>query len=82
MHDLPFPELVAQRPEIAVLRRERNRWLRREVDLTLGRAADEAAVREARTAHLVLTFALAVLEQRPAVVGSYADLTGPGRNES
>ncbi|MFG1643524.1 hypothetical protein ACGFMK_24790 [Amycolatopsis sp. NPDC049252] len=78
MPDRLFSEPVTPPPEVAALRRERNRWLRREANLILGRGrggADEAAAREARTAHLVLTYALAVIEQRPAVVGSFQDLT-------
>ncbi|WP_328457899.1 MULTISPECIES: hypothetical protein [unclassified Amycolatopsis] len=71
-----FSEPVMPQPEVAALRRERNRWLRREANLVLGHeGADEAATQEARTAQLVLTYALAVIEQRPAVVGSFQDLT-------
>ncbi|WIY00478.1 hypothetical protein QRX60_41540 [Amycolatopsis mongoliensis] len=76
MPDRPFPEPAAPQPEVAALRRERNRWLRREANLALGHdGADAAAAQQARTAHLVLTYALAVIEQRPAVIGSFADLT-------
>ncbi|MET8846064.1 hypothetical protein [Amycolatopsis sp. NPDC004625] len=74
MNDAPFPEPDTPQPEVVVLRRERNRWLRREANLVMARRGDEAIAREARTAHLVLTFALAVLERRPTAVGSYADL--------
>ncbi|MGW4527717.1 hypothetical protein [Amycolatopsis sp. NPDC004378] len=77
MSDALFPEPVMPKPEAAALRRERNRWLRREANLVLGAAGpDRTATREARTAHLVLTYALAVVERRPAVIGSFADLTG------
>ncbi|MFI5589456.1 hypothetical protein ACIA5G_30690 [Amycolatopsis sp. NPDC051758] len=76
MSDRPFPDPVTPQPEVAALRRERNRWLRREANLVLGHdKADQAAAQQARTAHLVLTYALAVIEQRPADVGSFADLT-------
>ena len=77
MSKRPFPEPGTPRPEVAVLRRERNRWLRREADLAFGPGgADETAAQQARTAHLVLTYALAIIEQRPGVVGSFADLAG------
>ncbi|MBE1495740.1 hypothetical protein H4696_002840 [Amycolatopsis lexingtonensis] len=76
MTEAPFPEPAAPLPEAALLRRERNRWLRREANLVLDRAgADEPETQQARTAHLVLTYALAIVEQRPAVIGSFADLT-------
>ncbi|MET8846763.1 hypothetical protein [Amycolatopsis sp. NPDC004625] len=78
MSDTLFPEPPAPQPEAALLRRERNRWLRREANLVLGRSRSDAPeAQQARTAHLVLTYALAVIEQRPAVVGSFADLTRP-----
>ncbi|WIX98044.1 hypothetical protein QRX60_28665 [Amycolatopsis mongoliensis] len=71
-----FPEPAAPRPEVATLRRERNRWLRREANLALAcNGADETAKQQARTAQLVLTYALAVIEQHPGTVGSFADLT-------
>ncbi|MFG1643473.1 hypothetical protein ACGFMK_24530 [Amycolatopsis sp. NPDC049252] len=76
--DTPFPEPAPARPEVVALRRERNRWLSREASLVLGRAGrDDPDVRQARTAHLVLTYALAVVQQRFAVSGSYPDLAGP-----
>ena len=63
MSDAPFPEPTAPQPEVAQLRRERNRWLRHEANLVLGRSrADEPETQQARTAHLVLTYALAVIE--------------------
>ena len=82
MRDKPFPEPLTPQPEVTALRRERNRWLRREANLALGRdATDEAAAQQARTAHLVLSYALAVIEQRPAVIGSFADLTRECRGQ-
>ncbi|MGW4060800.1 hypothetical protein ACWEGE_21120 [Amycolatopsis sp. NPDC004747] len=83
MPDTLFPEPAAPQPEVALLRRERNRWLRREANLVLGRSrVDEAEAQQARTAHLVLTYALAIVEQRPAVIGSFADLTRPHGNRN
>lgn len=83
MSDAPFPEPTAPQPEVAHLRRERNRWLRHEANLVLGRSrADEPETQQARTAHLVLTYALAIIEQRPAVIGSFADLTRPPRDRN
>ncbi|WP_370961613.1 hypothetical protein [Amycolatopsis sp. cg9] len=83
MPDAPFPEPAAPQPEVAVLRRERNRWLRREANLVLGSTgADEPEAQQARTAHLVLTYALAVIEQRAAVIGSFADLTRAHRDRN
>jgi hypothetical protein len=79
MRDRPFPDPVTPQPEVAALRRERNLWLRREANLVLGR--DETATQQARTAHLVLTYALAIIERRPAVIGSFADLTRECRGE-
>lgn len=83
MSDAPFPEPTTPQPEVAALRRERNRWLRREANLVLDRAGgDRHEAQQARVAHLVLTYALAVIERRPAVIGSFADLTRshPDRN--
>ncbi|MEU0535814.1 hypothetical protein [Amycolatopsis tolypomycina] len=83
MPDTQFPEPAAAPPEAVLLRRERNRWLRHEANLVLGRGgADEPEAQQARTAHLVLTYALAIVEQRPAVIGSFDDLTRPRRDRN
>lgn len=86
MHDTPFPDPADPDPGTvaAVLKRERTLWLRREADLTgrhtygLGNVRGAERI-EARTAHLVLTFALAVVEGHHADVGvgSFAAMTAP-----
>lgn len=73
-----FPESVPSQPQVVLLKRERNLWIRREAELLRGGGAD-SAVREARTAHLVLTFALGVVQNGQRDVGSFADLTGSQR---
>jgi len=77
--DTLLPDPAEPGPAAAALRRERTRWIRREADLNqrhaagLGNVTGAARV-EARTAHLVLTFALSVVEGRLVRVGSFDDL--------
>lgn len=85
LSDQTLPGLAEPSPAAAVLKRERTRWIQHEADLTQRHAADSSNVTgaarvEARTAHLVLTFALAVVEGRPGRVGSFDDLVRPSRS--
>lgn len=77
--DAPLPDPAEPSPAAAVFKRERTRWLRHEATLArapqLGHDVVVARVR-AQTAQLVLTFALAVVDGRPARVGSFDDLAG------
>ncbi|SFW11645.1 hypothetical protein [Amycolatopsis australiensis] len=82
MPDTLLPDPAEPSPAAAVLRRERTRWIRREADLNQRHAAGlgnvtGAARIEARTAHLVLTYALSVVEGRSSSVGSFDDLVRP-----
>jgi hypothetical protein len=85
LSDKPLLALAEPSPAAAAIKRERTRWIQREAELNQRRAAGlgnitAAAWVEARTAHLVLTFALAIIEGRAGCVGSFDDLVRPSRS--